>query len=552
MGGRKRWSFRLPPTGKRYGVDRTTGFNCSPKRTAAISGIISPITEEWDVALGVMRGYCSESFAWTVGQSLATDRHNVVAQLGDHDPSGVGAWNDFARKVTAFKPKMATVTFTRLAVTPEQISEWDLPLRPTKTKDTRAHGWVGGSVEMDAIPAPKIRELVNDWIRDHQDTDELRRLVLIEEAERATLQTFLHRNRQGPAMTTTNFTDDWIKGWLAGNGGTPMPAHDDNGDTSSSWRPVDLTAALAGGDVEPPALLHRTDNVALLYQGRTHQFAGESESNKTWTAILAATQVLNNGGTVLWVDFEDDENGIVSRLRALAVSGTAIAKGLTYVRPDEPLMAHDGRATAGGIDFGHVLTTRRFNLAVIDGVTESMGNEGLDLNSNADVATWSRRLPKRIATTTGAAVISIDHVVKNAENRGRYALGGGHKLAGLTGAAYRFDMTKPLARATFEPVEGAVTITVTKDRPGYVRAHAIDYRVGTLDITAYPDGGVMARITPPGETSPDLALVKRVAEYLHQYDGAAKSAIEKDVAGRRKGLGRRCTGWPNRIVDGCE
>jgi hypothetical protein len=36
----------------------------------AISGVILPVTERWDVPLGVIRGYSSESFTWSVAQSV--------------------------------------------------------------------------------------------------------------------------------------------------------------------------------------------------------------------------------------------------------------------------------------------------------------------------------------------------------------------------------------------------------------------------------------------------------------------------------------------------
>jgi len=134
----------------------------------AISGVILPITDRWDIPLGVLRGYSSESFAWQVGQSLDPYRVNILAQLGDHDPSGVGAWTDFTNKVQAFSPN-AYVGCIRIAVTPEQIDELGLPMRPTKTSDSRAKDWVGGSVEVDAIPAPILRALVEDWIAEYVD-----------------------------------------------------------------------------------------------------------------------------------------------------------------------------------------------------------------------------------------------------------------------------------------------------------------------------------------------------------------------------------------------
>ena len=81
--------------------------------------------------------------------------------------------------------------------------------------------------------------------------------------------------------------------------------------------------------------------------------------------------------------------------------------------------------------------------------------EGLEIVSNTDVAQWIRMLPKRVARLDGTAVICIDHVTKASETQGRYAIGGQHKLAGTTGAAYRFTTVQPLARPTdLEPVFG--------------------------------------------------------------------------------------------------
>ena len=70
----------------------------------------------------------------------------------------------------------------------------------------------------------------------------------------------------------------------------------------TSWTPQDLAEALAGDDIPPPEILARTDGKALLYRGRTHAFIGESESCKTWGALLAVAERLRAGEMVLWVD----------------------------------------------------------------------------------------------------------------------------------------------------------------------------------------------------------------------------------------------------------
>ena len=90
----------------------------------------------------------------------------------------------------------------------------------------------------------------------------------------------------------------------------------------------------------------------------------------------------------------------------------------------------------------------RYALGVIDGVTDALGVFGFSTNDNDDVARWIRSVPKLIAARTGAAVVLIDHVTKDAWNRNRFAIGGQAKMAGLTGAAYTAEVTAPLGRGS--------------------------------------------------------------------------------------------------------
>ena len=153
----------------------------------AISGVILPITDRWDVPIGVLRGYVSETFAWQVARSLDPRRSHVLVQLGDHDPSGVGAWADFSQKVAAFTDAVE-VEFIRLAVTAGQIELLNLPTRPTKRSDTRAKNWVGGSVEVDAIPAAVLRSMLDQFIESYVDSHQLAVLEVAEADERRVLE----------------------------------------------------------------------------------------------------------------------------------------------------------------------------------------------------------------------------------------------------------------------------------------------------------------------------------------------------------------------------
>ena len=153
----------------------------------AITGVIYPVTSRYDVELCITRGYSSETFTHSIAQTVATAGKPVyIYQLGDHDPSGVDGWRSFQERVGEFAPE-AEVTFERLAVTPGQIELYNLPTRPTKTTDSRAAGFTGRSVEVDAIPATVLRSILTEAIEQHIDPVALAFTQSVEASERELL-----------------------------------------------------------------------------------------------------------------------------------------------------------------------------------------------------------------------------------------------------------------------------------------------------------------------------------------------------------------------------
>jgi hypothetical protein len=159
----------------------------------ALAGVIYPVTAEWDVPLMVTRGYSSLSFLHTAAESWQTgadsDEPVTVYYLGDHDPSGRDIDRNIEKRLREFAPD-TDLTFARIAVTEEQIAEWSLPGRPTKRTDTRARDWQGDSVELDAIPPDRLRDLVQANIEYHVDTEQLERIRTVEAAERESIRGF--------------------------------------------------------------------------------------------------------------------------------------------------------------------------------------------------------------------------------------------------------------------------------------------------------------------------------------------------------------------------
>jgi hypothetical protein len=157
----------------------------------AIASIMSPTTDKWDVPLMIARGFASESFLWSTASTIRRQGEDgkdaVIYQLGDHDPSGLAAWQHIQTRLAEFAD--IDIHFERLAVTEDQIAEYDLPTRPTKTTDSRSKTFVGDSVEVDAIPTSILRDIVEDAITSWIDDDALRITQMVEAQELERLRT---------------------------------------------------------------------------------------------------------------------------------------------------------------------------------------------------------------------------------------------------------------------------------------------------------------------------------------------------------------------------
>ena len=153
----------------------------------AISSIVSPVTNAWDVPLMIARGFASESFLWSTASTIrATGKPTIVYQLGDHDPSGIAAWQHIQKRLRYFAPDV-DIHFERIAVTPEQIVDLDLPTRPTKTSDSRSRNFDGDSVEVDAIPTSVLVPIMENAILQHIDQRVLDITRMVEKSERRDL-----------------------------------------------------------------------------------------------------------------------------------------------------------------------------------------------------------------------------------------------------------------------------------------------------------------------------------------------------------------------------
>jgi hypothetical protein len=151
----------------------------------AIAGVLFEVTYKWDVPLCVCRGYPSETFLYDAAERLIEqDKPVFIYYIGDLDPTGWNISEVIQRRLREFG---ADFFFERIAVTPEQVELWQLPTRPAKPKDTRAKNWKLPCVEVDAIPANKLRELCEEAILRHLDWEAYSATKEAEKAERKRL-----------------------------------------------------------------------------------------------------------------------------------------------------------------------------------------------------------------------------------------------------------------------------------------------------------------------------------------------------------------------------
>lgn len=176
----------------------------------ALAGVLVDATFEFGVPLMVSRGYASLSYLQATAEFLASehcDKPCYLYHFGDHDPSGLGIGEHIEKQLREFAPEVE-IHFEKAAVTPEQIEEWQLPTRPTKRTDTRARGFEGDSVDVDAIPPNKLRALCRGCIAQHIDPDAWDRSRLIEAEERSSIESLVEQWGLGGSDNDEQDEDD--------------------------------------------------------------------------------------------------------------------------------------------------------------------------------------------------------------------------------------------------------------------------------------------------------------------------------------------------------
>lgn len=156
----------------------------------ALAGVLIEVTNRFDVPLMVTRGYASLSFLHDAAEQIAAEgKPTTIYYFGDLDPSGVDIPVKVKRELRAFAPDI-DIEIEVVAVTRQLAKDWKLPTRPTKASDSRSSSFEGDSVEVDAIPPAKLRELCRQRLEAHVSPQMLEQHEAFEASEREALAAF--------------------------------------------------------------------------------------------------------------------------------------------------------------------------------------------------------------------------------------------------------------------------------------------------------------------------------------------------------------------------
>lgn len=173
----------LRSAARSYAIDKWEGQDARCEvwiEKDALVGVLEQPCRELDVGYLSTRGYCSVSVLKLAAERLSSYFDDgcsevIVFHLSDHDPSGVDMTRDIQERLNLLSYN-AGIEVRRIALTMDQIDEYNPPPNFAKLSDKRAQAYINQygdeSWELDALEPRVLRALIRDSIVSIRD-DEL-------------------------------------------------------------------------------------------------------------------------------------------------------------------------------------------------------------------------------------------------------------------------------------------------------------------------------------------------------------------------------------------
>ena len=158
----------------------------------ALVDVVGQACRPLDVPFFSCRGYTSQSEMWVAAQRFINQEHReqrIIIHLGDHDPSGIDMTRDIQERLEMFG---ADVYVKRVALTMEQIEQFNPPPNPAKITDSRCDKYIAmygyESWELDALEPKVITDLIRSEVTMYRDDDLYQEICRKERQEKQELQ----------------------------------------------------------------------------------------------------------------------------------------------------------------------------------------------------------------------------------------------------------------------------------------------------------------------------------------------------------------------------
>ncbi len=159
------------------------------------AGIVEQL-RTWYGGLGIpilaLAGYSSQTYVDEIAGRIERDhRPSVLLYAGDFDPSGADVDRDFRDRL---RQSCSPRRLIRVALTDDQVKQYNLPEQMGKKSDPRAAGFIERhgkleQVELDALPPDILRKLYDEGLAEFWDDSTHQDALEAERRDRSVLAT---------------------------------------------------------------------------------------------------------------------------------------------------------------------------------------------------------------------------------------------------------------------------------------------------------------------------------------------------------------------------
>jgi hypothetical protein len=312
-------------------------------------------------------------------------------------------------------------------------------------------------------------------------------------------------------------------------------------ESEGKWsRKVDLGPYLNGTHVRPQPAVGgaRDDEKQLIYPTRWHTVIGLTTAGKTTFALWHIKAVLETGGHVAYLHFEEhDPGGILDRLQGLGVDGETLRKQFHWYSCEKKWAPGEMAYRMGQLE-------QPPDLAVLDGINAACSQHGWPHGDPSAIGDY-RAMFVTPLVKVGAAILSLGHPPKGKDRQNEmHGFGSTAWLDEVDGVGFRMVPSKlPMeigkkgyselyvVKDRYSQVKRWGVVDTTKDQPWYyMGAFIVDDTQTDLELFNGVPSQTLLRLNVPKEVGEGQPKTKP-AVLADNIEQALQPNLEKNRTG---------------------